>query len=90
VSVTASTSATISASFGGVTKTALLTVTPAAPPPAADTVAITRAEYVISKQQLRVDASSTSSTATLTISVSASGQVIGTLTNNGAGGFSGN
>src|SRR3989454_12245371 len=33
VSVTASTSATISASFGGVTKTALLTVSPPAPPP---------------------------------------------------------
>jgi len=39
--------------------------------------------------QLRVDATSTNSTATLTILVTANGQVIGTLVNNGVGGFSG-
>jgi len=51
--------------------------------PIADTVTITRAEYRASKQQLRVEATSTSSTASLTVYVTSAGQLIGTLRNNG-------
>src|SRR5262249_20229306 len=54
-----------------------------------DTVAVTRAEYTVSRKQLRVQATSTSSTATLTVYVTATGQLIGTLTNNGGGKYSG-
>src|SRR5688572_13245024 len=60
-SVTSSTSVTISGAYGGVSRTATLTLTPAA---SADTVAVQRAEF--SSGQLRVEAASTSSTATLT------------------------
>jgi ABC-type sulfate transport system substrate-binding protein len=78
-SVAAPTSVTISASYGGVSKTATLTVTP----PSADTVTINLAQYWISKTQLRVNANSTSATATLEVYVTATDQFIGTLTNNG-------
>ncbi|MCZ7569741.1 MAG: hypothetical protein M5U01_14325 [Ardenticatenaceae bacterium] len=55
----------------------------------ADSVSITRAEYTVSKQQLRVEATSTSSTATLRVYVTATGALIGTLQNNGSGRYSG-
>ncbi|MGH9931202.1 MAG: SBBP repeat-containing protein, partial [Pyrinomonadaceae bacterium] len=81
--VKAATSLTISAVYGGVTKTALLTVWPS------DTVAVQRAEYVRSKKVLRVDATSTDATATLKVYVTATGALIGTLKNNGSGSYSG-
>ena len=52
---------------------------------APDVLAITRNEYSISKQQLRVEATSSSLTAVLTAYVTATGQLIGTLTNVGGG-----
>ena len=52
-------------------------------------MSITLDEYIVSKKQLRVQATSTSRTATLQILVTSTGALIGTLTNNGAGGFSG-
>jgi hypothetical protein len=83
--VTASTSVLISATGGGVTRSATLTVTPAP----ADTASITRAEYTASKKELRVEATSTSPSATLWVFVTATNQLIGTLTNNGGGKYSG-
>lgn len=80
--VTATSSATISAAYGGVTKTAILNVN------AVDTITIQRAEYVRSRKLLRVDATGTEATATLRVYVTATGAFIGTLTNNGGGSFS--
>lgn len=59
------------------------------PPPAADTVGITRAEYDSAKRVLRIQATSTRATATLQAFVTSNAQLIGTLTNNGAGSYSG-
>lgn len=86
--VNATTSATISGSFGGVSRSATLTINTVAappPPPSTDTVRITRAEYESSKRVLRVEATSTSSNATLRVFVTATGQLLGTLSNNGGG-----
>ena len=55
----------------------------------ADTVAITLAQYRISKRQLSVQATSTAAGATLTAYVTATGERIGTLTGTGGGKFSG-
>ncbi len=92
--VSATTSATISGSFGGVTRSATLTINtvtapPPPPPPSTDTVRITRAEYESSKRTLRVEATSTSSSATLRVFVTSTGQLIGTLSNNGGGQYRG-
>jgi hypothetical protein len=66
------------------------TATPApTPAPAADAVSITRAEYEIAKSALRIEASSSKSTATLQAYVTSTNQLIGTLTNNGGGKYSG-
>ena len=87
--VTATTSAVISGTFNGVTRSATLTINPTAapppPPPSTDTVRITRAEFESSKRTLRVEATSTSSNATLQVFVTATGQLLGTLANNGGG-----
>lgn len=86
--VTATTSATISGTFNGVTRSATLTINPTAappPPPSADTVRITRAEFDSSNRRLRVEATSTSSNATLQVFVTATGQLLGTLGNSGGG-----
>ena len=81
-SVTSSTPVTISAAYGGVTRTATLTVNAAQ---ATDTVAIQLAEYTADKRELRVEATSTNSSAVLRCYVSATGELIGTLTNEGGG-----
>jgi hypothetical protein len=73
----AATAVLISAAYGGVAKTALLTVN------AVDTITIQRAEYARSRKELRVDATSTEPTAMLRVYVTATGAFIGTLTNNG-------
>ena len=87
--VTATTSAVISGTFNGVTRSATLTINPTAapppPPPSTDTVRITRAEFDSSNRRLRVEATSTSSNATLQVFVTATGQLLGTLANNGGG-----
>lgn len=83
VSVTTTTSATISATLNGVTRSSTLTINPAAS--TTDTVAITRAEFESSKGVLRVEATSTRSDATLQVFVTATGQLLGTLSNNGGG-----
>lgn len=81
-SVSASASATISATLNGTTRGATLTINPTATT-TTDTVAITLAQYDSSKRVLRVEATSTRSTATLQVFVTASGQLLGTMTNNG-------
>jgi VCBS repeat protein len=66
--------------------------TPAPTPTAtttADTVSISRAEYDSGKRTLRVEAASSKSTATLQAYVTSTDQLIGTLTNNGGGKYSG-
>jgi VCBS repeat protein len=83
VSVTATTSAIISATLNGVTRSATLTINPAGS--TSDTVTITRAEFESSKGILRVEATSTRPDATLQVFVTASGQLLGTLSNNGGG-----
>jgi hypothetical protein len=86
--VTASSSVTISAAYGGVSKTATLTVT-AQPPPATDTVAIQVAEYASGNRQLRVEATSSNASATLRVYASATNTLIGTLRNEGGGRYRG-
>lgn len=83
VSVTATASATISATLNGVTRSATLTINPAGS--TTDTVTITRAEFESDKRVLRVEATSTRSTATLEVFVTATGQLLGTLSNSGGG-----
>jgi PKD repeat protein len=70
----ASSVATISAIYGGVTRSAGLTVTPAT-----DTVAIQQADYFATRHQLRVAATSAGSTAALQVYVTSTGELIGTL-----------
>ena len=55
----------------------------------ADSVQIARADDVVSKFQLRVDATSTSTAAILSVWNTATGTMIGTLANNGGGKYSG-
>ncbi|HEX8077752.1 MAG TPA: VCBS repeat-containing protein [Chthoniobacterales bacterium] len=69
--------------------TPVATPAPTPAPTATDTVSITRAEYDSAKRTLRVEASSSNSTATLQVYVSSTNQLIGTLTNNGGGKYSG-
>ncbi len=83
-SVSSPFNATVSATLNGISRSATLTVTPAA-----DTVSIQRAEYIASNRILRVEATSTRTNATLQAFVTASGQLIGTLVNNGGGKYSG-
>lgn len=75
-------SVTITASYGGSKKTAVLTVI------ASDSIAIKSAEYLRFKAHLRVVATSNEPTAILRAYVTASGAFIGTLTNKGGGNFS--
>jgi hypothetical protein len=82
--------ATLRATYGSltpVTRTATLVIAPSIEQ--GDTVAIQKAEYESSIKQLKVQATSTSLTATLTVSVTATQQVIGVLTNKGAGEYAG-
>jgi hypothetical protein len=84
-SVAATTTVTISASFAGVTKTATLTVTPGG---TADSVTVTRAEWSVGSQLLRVEATGTAG-ATLRVFAGTSTLRIGTLTHVGGGQFTG-
>lgn len=66
--------------------TGTITVTPQQP---ADAVAIARVEYTVAKNELRVEATSSSTTATLNVFVTATNERIGTLTNLGGGKYGG-
>jgi len=81
--LSSTTSVTISAAYMGVAKTALLTVN------AIDSIAIQRADYSRSTNFLRVEATSTEPTALLRVYVTGSGALMGALSNNGGGSFSG-
>ena len=83
--VPATTSAIITASLNNTSRSATLTINP----PGTDTISITRAEYDSGNRRLRVEATSTRATATLQVVVSSSGQLIGTLSNEGGGRFRG-
>jgi hypothetical protein len=85
--VPATTSAVITASLNGTSRSATLTINPAAG--GADTVSITRAEYDSGNRRLRVEATSTRSTATLRVFVTSTNQLIGTLSNDGGGRYRG-
>jgi hypothetical protein len=74
------------ASYAGVSKAATLTVNP---PPAADTVAIQRAEYRRKNRQLRVEATSSGSGAVLRVYVTSTNALIGTLGSRGGGQYAG-
>jgi hypothetical protein len=67
------------ATANGVSQNAALTVTAgsAPPPPATDTVSISRAQW--KSGQLRVDATSSSAGATLKVYVTSSGVLLGTI-----------
>ena len=83
---------TVAAAYGGVTRTTSFTVTPSsttAPPPATDSVSVTRAEYATSKRELRVEATGSSSSATSKVYVAATGELVGTLPNLGGGKYGG-
>ena len=77
-------SATISGIYGGVTRSAGLTVTLIA-----DTVTMQEADYFAGKHDLRLAAKSSNSTATLKVYVTSSGELIGTSQNLGDGKYSG-
>jgi hypothetical protein len=87
IQVQTTTSAVITASLNGTSRSATLTINPAVG--GADTVSITRAEYDTGNRRLRVEATSTRATATLKAFVTSTGQLIGTLSNEGGGRFRG-
>jgi hypothetical protein len=77
---------TATATSSGPTATSTRTPTQV---PSTDTVTIQRAEYAVGNQELRVEATSTSSNATLQVFVTSTNQLIGTLQNDGGGRYSG-
>lgn len=83
-SISSPLTATVTTSLNGLSRSAAVTVTPAG-----DTVGISRAEYTASNRTLRVEATGTRTNATLQIFETSSGQLIGTLSNNGGGRYSG-
>ncbi|MEW6125851.1 MAG: hypothetical protein AB1757_02205 [Acidobacteriota bacterium] len=88
--VTTFTNVTISATYGiplPATQTATLALGPE--PTDTDTVAIQKADYVVSKGELIVQATSTSQFANLDVYVTATGELIGSLINKGAGSYAG-
>ena len=81
ISISSPVTSTITATQNGISLSATLTVTPTQA--ASDTVSISRAEYDSRNRSLRVEASSNRSNAVLQAFVTSSGQLIGTLSNNG-------
>ena len=76
---------TISASYGGASVSAPLTVTPSA----VARISIQRADYAISQGKLRVTARSASETETLSVYVTSTGELIGRLKSVGGGDYQG-
>ena len=72
---------TFTATFNGVTQTATITI-----PKTMDFVQITKAELSVKNGQLKVEASDNVHGATLTLYNNATGQLIGTMTDNGPSG----
>jgi hypothetical protein len=87
--VSTATSVAISAVYGGVSKTATLTVTTQPPPPSTDTVLVQLAEYASGNRQLRVEATSSNASATLNVYVTSTNTLIGRLRNEGSGRYRG-
>ena len=81
--VTSTGSVTISAAFNGLTRTAVLSVGPA------EKLTVQRAEFLQSKNSVRVDATDTIATATLKVYVTSSGALLGQLKNIGNGKYTG-
>ena len=69
--------------------TPIATPTPTPTATVADTVSIGRAEYETAKRNLRIEATSSRTNATMQVFVTSTNQLIGTLTNNGGGKYSG-
>lgn len=65
------------------------TPTPTPTPVPADRVTVQQADYFTSKRELRMDVSGSSSGATLRVYVTATGALLGTLTNSGGGKYKG-
>jgi hypothetical protein len=82
--VTANSAVTVTATYEGVSKTAVINVLTAA-----DRVAISKAIYTAKNAQVKVEATSTSATATLTVYNASTGAQIGVLNNNGSGKYDG-
>ena len=85
--VSAPTAATITANLNDVSKSIALTINPVAATP--DTINITLAEFKKSRNALTVEASGSRTNAVLQVFTASTNQLIGTLTNNGKGRFSG-
>ena len=81
----ASGAVTISGTYGGVTRSAGLTVTPGP----TDTIAIQQTDYFASRRELRVGAKGTNSAAMLRVYVTSTGELIGQLTKGGDGTYRG-
>lgn len=87
--VSATTTATVTATLNGTSRSAVLTISSATPTPSVDAVSITRAEYDSAKRTLRLEVTCSRSTSTLQVFITSSNQLVGTLTNNGGGRYSG-
>lgn len=85
-SLTSQFTATISATLNGISRSTTITLTPT---PVSDRVTIGRAEYTASNRTLRVEATSSRTDAALQVFVTSSNQLLGTLSNNGGGKYSG-
>lgn len=89
--VSATTTATLTATLNGTSRSATLTISSATPTPSptTDTVSVTRAEYDSAKRTLRVEATCSRAAASLQVFITSNNQLVGTLTNNGGGKYSG-
>ena len=83
--VTSSFTVVITATLGPDSRFAFLSVAPPSPPPAADTVAIQRAEYDARKRTLTVEATSTNPSAALQVFKTSTDAQMGTLSSQGNG-----
>jgi hypothetical protein len=85
-SVGSASAVTLNALAGNVQRSARLTLNPPAAA-ASDSVTVTRVEYVVSKRQLHIEATSTNASATMSAFVTSTGATIGRLTNVGGGNY---
>lgn len=88
IAVTTFTTVTVSATFGSTLPATVTDTLIVAPPQSGgDVVAIQKADYVASKRQLTVQASSTNQFTNLAVTVTSTGQLLGYLLNKGAGSY---
>ena len=86
--VTAFTTVTLSATYGNTLPATVTNTLIVAPPQSGtDTVAIQKADYVTSKRELTVQASSTNQFTNMAVTVTSTGQLLGFLLNKGAGSY---